>query len=323
MYLNSTKFLFLNILIIGVIMCLCSNNWLMLWIGLEMSLLSFIPLMMNKNLLSSECMMKYYIIQSMSSSILIMGMIMFLMMLKESQFIMIFSLMLKIGVAPFHNWVLSVIEGLTYNSLFLMLTIMKFSPLIILSYINKIIWIPVIFSLIVGAIMGINQNSFRKMIAYSSIFNMGFIFSCINEISYWMMYMLVYSFILFCVIFIIKNLNISYLNQILINDFDLKIKLMFWIMMASLGGIPPMLGFFNKLIIFELMIMNNHFLILFFMLISSLIVIFYYTRSSYLSIMMSSSLLKWNLFTLNETSLMILFMNLIFLFLLVFSKILS
>nr|YP_010363525.1 NADH dehydrogenase subunit 2 [Atkinsoniella uniguttata]UNZ12626.1 NADH dehydrogenase subunit 2 [Atkinsoniella uniguttata] len=320
MIMNSTKLLFNTTMIIGVMVCICSNNWMMMWSGLEISLISFLPLMISSNQLSSESMMKYFIIQSMSSSILMLGLLSLMMMMKMSTFILMVSLLLKIGMAPFHNWVLSVVEGLHYKSIFIMLTLLKISPLMILSYINSIIWIPIILSLILGSILGINQNSMRKILAYSSIYNLGFICSCINEISLWLIYMMIYMFMLMCIILMIFKLNISYLNQIMINEFDLKTKISFWMLMMSFGGVPPMLGFMSKLMLFEYIIKNNQMMILMIMLISSLIVMFYYIRCTYMSVMISSILMKWNLLSLSYSMIFLTLVNFNILSLLIFMK---
>nr|YP_010363434.1 NADH dehydrogenase subunit 2 [Atkinsoniella aurantiaca]UNZ12535.1 NADH dehydrogenase subunit 2 [Atkinsoniella aurantiaca] len=320
MIMNSTKLLFNTTMIIGVMVCICSNNWMMMWSGLEISLISFLPLMISSNSLSSESMMKYFIIQSMSSSILMFGLLLLMMMMNMSMFIMIVALLLKVGMAPFHNWVLSVVEGITYESIFILLTLMKISPLMIMSYINLTMWIPIMLSLVLGSILGINQNSFRKILAYSSIYNLGFICSCINEMSLWLVYMLIYMFMLMCIMLMMTKLNICYLNQIMINEFSLKIKISFWLMMMSFGGVPPMLGFMSKLMLFEFIIVNNQMFILMIMLVSSLIVMFYYIRCAYMSIMFSSILMKWNLLSLSYSMIILTLINILMLSLMIFIK---
>nr|YP_010363551.1 NADH dehydrogenase subunit 2 [Atkinsoniella wui]UNZ12652.1 NADH dehydrogenase subunit 2 [Atkinsoniella wui] len=320
MIMNSTKLLFHTTMIIGVMVCICSNNWMMMWSGLEISLISFLPLMISSNSLSSESMMKYFIIQGMSSSILMFGIMFMMMMVKFSIFILSISLMLKIGMAPFHNWVLSVVEGINYKSIFILLSLMKISPLMILSYINITMWIAVILSLVVGATLGINQNSMRKILAYSSIYNLGFTCSCMNEMSLWLLYMMIYSFMLICIILLIKKMNIYYLNQIMINEFNLSNKICFWLMMMSFGGVPPMLGFMSKLMLFEFMILNNQMFVLMIMLLSSLIVMFYYIRCTYMCIMISSILMKWNLLTLNNSMILLTLINIMILSLMIFIK---
>nr|YP_010610902.1 NADH dehydrogenase subunit 2 [Seasogonia rosea]WAP91736.1 NADH dehydrogenase subunit 2 [Seasogonia rosea] len=320
MKLNSSLILYTSTLIIGVIMCICSNNLVMMWCGLEISLMSFLPLMISNNFLSSECMMKYFIIQSTSSSLLMMGFIMLMMNVNLNKMIILMSLLLKIGLAPFHNWVLNVIESLTFLTLFLFLTIMKIAPLTVMMYMNQIMLFPSILSLIVGAIMGLNQNSFHKILGYSSIFNMGLLCSCIQEMQIWLTYFIIYSIMLIFVIYVLNKLNIIYINQIMIHQYDLKIKMSLWITLLSLGGMPPMIGFLSKLLVFEYLMLTNHFIILTVTIITSLLVMFYYMRSAYMSLMISSMMLKWNLTLINNLSLTLVFMNLLLLSLLIFLK---
>nr|ATC73033.1 NADH dehydrogenase subunit 2 [Graphocephala sp. EMHAU-2015-Zz052315] len=320
MILNSTKLLYNTTMIIGVMVCICSNNWMMMWAGLEISLISFLPLMTSKNSLSSESMMKYFIIQGMSSSLLMFGIMFMLMTVNFSNYIMMISLMLKIGMAPFHNWVLSVIDGLNYECVFILLTLMKISPLMILSYINLVMWLPILISLVVGATLGVNQNSMRKILGYSSIYNLGFTCSCISEMSLWIIYMSIYSFMLMCIIIFIQKMNVYYFNQIMMNEFDLKIKISFWLIMLSFGGIPPMLGFLSKLMLFEFLISTNQMFVLMFMIFSSLIVMFYYIRSTYMSIMMSSLFMKWNLMSLSYSMVSMVTLNITIMSMVIFIK---
>nr|UEK24895.1 NADH dehydrogenase subunit 2 [Kolla paulula] len=319
MYMNSTKMLFNFTLIIGVMLCICSNNWIILWSGLEVMLMSFIPIMINKNLLSSECMMKYFIVQSLSSSLLISGMILMSCCL-DFEYLILVSLMIKIGLSPFHNWVLTVVEGLDYKSMFFLLTLMKIGPLMALSYMNFPMAIPIFISLIVGAIFGINQNSIRKMLTFSSIFNLGFTCSCLSNVSIWLTYMFLYTFMLFSIMYIFNKLNVHYLNQIMINEFSSSLKLSIWFMMLSFGGMPPMIGFLSKLLVFEFMVTNMEYLALMIMILSSLVVMFYYMRSTYMMIMLNSVNMKWMMFSSNSISMVFMILNVMLMFIMMLVK---
>nr|WRK21492.1 NADH dehydrogenase subunit 2 [Nionia sp.] len=296
MLLNSSKSLFFFTLILGIMFCLSSNNWIMIWSGLEISLMSFLPMINYKGTLNSESSVKYFIIQSISSSMFVLSIIMLLMNYKHFSMILLISLLIKIGVAPFHNWVLNVIEGLDYNLIFIMLILLKISPFFIMSFIESSYKLNIVISLMVGSIFGINQSSTRKILAYSSIFNLSFMLSVIETNLIWMTYLFIYSFILSILLFFLKQLNICYINQIILNEFSTWLKMSLLICFLSLGGMPPMLGFLNKLMILEMMLMKNEVLLLTLMIMSSLLIIFLYIRMIYSSIMMFSSLMKWEKF---------------------------
>nr|YP_010835924.1 NADH dehydrogenase subunit 2 [Cunedda sp. 1 SJ-2023a]WGC89443.1 NADH dehydrogenase subunit 2 [Cunedda sp. 1 SJ-2023a] len=309
--MNSSLLLFFYSMILGVMVSLCSNNFITIWLGLEISLVSFLPMMVNESLLSSESSMKYFIIQAISSSLLLLGVMMMIMNYNWlGNLIIYLSLMIKIGVAPFHSWVLSVVEGLSYFCLFILLFMMKLVPLFISSLMNISFMLVALITMIFGAISGLIQNSIRKLLALSSIYNLGLIISCIYEVSIWVVYFFVYGLILLSLLFLIENLNSSYLNQIITVEFDLSKKFIFWLVMLSMGGLPPFLGFFNKLIVIEFLILNDHFLTSIVLILTALMVIFYYIRLSFISLMFFSLTLKFNLVKVSNVSFLIILINL-------------
>nr|YP_010727934.1 NADH dehydrogenase subunit 2 [Bothrogonia tibetana]WDZ68115.1 NADH dehydrogenase subunit 2 [Bothrogonia tibetana] len=297
MVMNSTLFLFMNTMVFGVLVSISTNNFIMLWSGLELSLMSFIPMMSNKNLLSSESMMKYFIVQSMSSSIMISGLVLLGINTMQSEYLIVTSILIKIGMAPFHNWMLTVIEGMSYQMILIMLTMMKVPPLMVISYMNITLYLPIIISLIVGAIWGINQNSVRKMLGYSSIYNMAYMCSCIKMISIWSVFMINYTIVITSVLLMFMKLNIYYFNQLMVNSFKKSMNISIWLLMLSLGGMPPMMGFLGKLMVLEYLISINQFMLTALMVVSSLPVMFYYMRCSFMSMTMSSISMKWMTFS--------------------------
>lgn len=206
--------------------------------------------------------------------------------------------MLKSGTAPFHFWFPSVIEGLTWNSNFILITWQKLAPLIILSYclrINIIIFI-VLFSIVFGRLGGINQTSLRKLIAFSSINHLGWmICGIINNENIWLIYFLFYSFLNFRIVFIFNNFKLFNINQTFkIFSSNKFIKISIFVLLLSLGGLPPFLGFFPKWIIIELIIKNNIFFLLIFMLFLTLITLYFYLRISYSALLLNHININWN-----------------------------
>nr|YP_011036732.1 NADH dehydrogenase subunit 2 [Xestocephalus cognatus]WRK21336.1 NADH dehydrogenase subunit 2 [Xestocephalus cognatus] len=288
---NSTKMTFMNTMMIGIMVSTCSNSWMMIWAGLEISLMSFIPLMEKESVLSTESSIKYFIIQSVSSSMMILGLI---MSMKTTSWLLIsYSMMIKMGTSPFHMWMISVSEGLTYMNLFIMLTITKIPPMMIMNYNMTDNPMMSMLSLIIGSMMGLNQTSTRKILAYSSIYNMGFMLMLTKSTPNWMTFLLIYSMMLSMTMVMLKTMSISYLNQMSINNQKTLSKMNMWILMMSMSGLPPSVGFFNKLLVIEMLIQKNQLLISATMIMTSLIVSFYYTRMMFSSFMFQSMTMKW------------------------------
>nr|ATF28630.1 NADH dehydrogenase subunit 2 [Phlogotettix sp. EMHAU-15090801] len=295
MSINSTKILLTNTMMIGVIMTICSNNWISMWMGLEISLLSFIPFMQTDNQISSESMIKYFIMQSAASTMMLLSVV--IMLIGGSIFdeiTMTMAMLIKIGSVPFHNWVIMIIESLGYYTIFTLLTILKIPPLSILYQTSsQMLNIPIILSMIISSISCLNQSSVRKTLGYSSIYNMAMLMLVINSYYIMMMYLILYSITMIMLIFLTKKLKINFINQMLINEHNMTIKINLWLNMLSMGGFPPLIGFISKLLIIQMLIFNNEVLLMVIMVLTSMLVIMFYMRMAFTSLMSISLSKKW------------------------------
>nr|ASR18168.1 NADH dehydrogenase subunit 2 [Tricentrus sp. EMHAU-15041605] len=297
-------------MVMGVTIAISSNNWLTIWLGLELSMMCFIPIMSKKFKLNSESCIKYFIVQSLSSSIMMMGVIMMSMSILNTMILMM-SILLKLGVSPMHTWVISIIEGMNYYSIFLMLTLMKLAPINMLSYLNENFNLFMIMGLLVGSISGLNQNSIKKIMVYSSIFNMSMIISSINSLEIWLTFFTVYSISLMLLNYLVMKLNLNFINQMIINSFNMPVKICCWFALLSMGGFPPLPGFFGKLLVIKFLITKNELLTIAIMMATSLIVMFFYTRMIIMTTILFFNIPKWfmqNKLNFNSFAIMISFM---------------
>nr|UZC78763.1 NADH dehydrogenase subunit 2 [Nephrotoma sp.] len=319
---NSSKLLFLITLISGTLITISSNSWLGAWMGLEINLLSFIPLMMNyNNLMSSEASLKYFLTQALASSVLLFSVILMLMSINNnwyySDFIMMYPLMinscllLKMGAAPFHFWFPGVMEGLNWMNGFILMTWQKIAPLMLISYfiIPNLFKMIICLSILIGSIGGLNQTSLRKLMAFSSINHLGWMLAAMlsNE-NLWEFYFLIYSFLSMTILILFNSLKIFHINQsfFIINNNPL-IKFLTFTLFLSLGGLPPFLGFIPKWLVIQYMTMNNDIMLMTFMVCLTLITLFYYIRICYSSFLINYWEINWfNKIQLNTLNLFLL-----------------
>nr|APX40850.1 NADH dehydrogenase subunit 2 [Longitarsus curtus] len=283
--------LFFKSMIIGTLVTISSYNWLMMWIGLEINLLSIIPLFKsNSNYYPTEATLKYFITQTLASTIILFTIIIS-MNLSESlnnfnywlMMILNSALLTKLGAAPFHYWFPEVMEGLNWFNNLLLLTWQKLAPMILLMYnLNMTFFISmiIILSSIISGIYGINQMSLRKILSYSSINHIAWMLaSMLNLKNIWLIYFFIYSMISLNIILIFYYFNIYFIPQLFLflnkNKF---IKLMFIFNFFSLGGLPPFLGFFPKWLVINYLIENNFYTMSMILILSTLITLFYYIR---------------------------------------------
>nr|APX40590.1 NADH dehydrogenase subunit 2 [Cryptocephalus mystacatus] len=283
--------MFFTTMIMGSMITISSNSWMGMWIGLEINLLSIIPLLSaNSRTNSAEASIKYFITQVTASNIILMAII--CMFNNNEQMSNHFNLTLmiqsalfiKMGAAPFHSWLPEVTDGLTWINCLILLTWQKIAPMVMLmSVINQemFIYVVILFSSSIGSLIGFNQISLRKIMAYSSINHMGWmIMAMLSNKSIWLIYFIVYSIISVYTIWIFNLMNVKNISQIS-SIFKSKILLLFFSMnFLSLGGLPPFLGFLPKWLTIQQLIFTNNYIIALLMILLTLIAMFFYLRMS-------------------------------------------
>nr|YP_011010394.1 NADH dehydrogenase subunit 2 [Metrocoris inthanon]WPW47009.1 NADH dehydrogenase subunit 2 [Metrocoris inthanon] len=302
----STKMLMMLTLIMSTIMVMSSENWFSMWMGLEINMMSFIPLMeKNKNLLLSESKMMYFLIQSLGSIMFIFMIVMNpLIMIKEDMAnilvmnVITMSMMMKMGMAPMHMWFINIMNKMSWNVCLTLMTWQKLAPMFIMSNtINNIKMITLwsILSALIGAIGGINQTSIKKMMAFSSINHLGWMTMCMkfdNEM--WIKYLIIYSLILMLIVKTLSKSSINYINQMNMNMKTQMEKINLLIMMLSLGGLPPFIGFMPKWMVIQSLISTNSLFTTLILMMTSMITLFYYMRLIVPMIMSNNTMNKWN-----------------------------
>nr|AML25743.1 NADH dehydrogenase subunit 2 [Staphylinidae sp. BMNH 1274246] len=319
------KLFFLMILMLGSLISISSNSWMGMWMGLEINLLAFIPLIQEKNnSLSNESSLKYFLSQALASMILLMSLIFlskYYLILKniDNYMILMFNsaLLMKMGMAPFHFWFPEVIEGLNWINSLILLTWQKITPMVLVMYnlnYQYFFVVIIITSMMISAIMGINQISLRKILAYSSINHMAWMISAmfISE-SIWLYYLMIYFLLTFNIWFFFMKLNLFYINQMISTlKKNYFLKMIFSFNFLSLGGLPPFIGFFPKWITIQYMLTSWTILALF-MVLCTLLTLFYYMRLIYSIMIINHHNLNYSM-NLNYNNLFMIFINLLTLF---------
>nr|AOY39759.1 NADH dehydrogenase subunit 2 [Hylurgops palliatus] len=290
--------MFYTTTILGSLISISALSWLTAWVGLEMNLMSILPLMKTKKKNSSETMIKYFLTQAIASNLLLFSIITFtnlenfhplenistlLSMILSS------SLLLKMGAAPFHFWLPEVISGSSWKMVMILLTWQKLAPMILLA--NSIINLMYIYSVIItsafiGSLMGLNQTCLRKMMAYSSINHMSWMISTLFiSFNSWLIYFSIYFIINLNIIVILNKFNLFNLTQMYnFFNFNKKMKLLFMMNFLSLGGLPPFLGFLPKWTTISQLINSSSYTLTLLLILTSLISLYFYLRIGFSSL---------------------------------------
>nr|YP_010454138.1 NADH dehydrogenase subunit 2 [Euprymna pardalota]QXJ42154.1 NADH dehydrogenase subunit 2 [Euprymna pardalota] len=298
-----SNFLFISIMALGTLLSLSSSHWLTMWMGLELNLMGFLPLMNIKGkTLEAEASMKYFIIQSMSSSVLIFSSIMmyidkltwYSMFNTSTSILILLSLVLKLGGAPMHFWLPNISKQMSWSILFLLLTWQKLAPLFMLSLMNSnflMIMTTSLLSTLMGSVMALNQTNLQLIITYSSISHLGWMMSMIlinNSMSlfYFINYIIISIPLLHLISSEVGNHMFMLTHKNNINN------MVIISLILSLAGLPPLLGFMSKLLILISLINMKLFILPLFLLLGTLISLYFYLNMSLMLMVKSYSMFK-------------------------------
>ena len=257
-------------LLVSLVLVFISKHWLIVWVWLECITLSLVVLLQPNQVSSRglESVCKYFVAQSVAGVILLFGIL--LRFYGENSFfirgcyspschfVIILGLLIKLAVFPSPFWFVDAVGGVPFSRRFYLIIFSKLSPLYLLfSIVGKnlvsLLGFVGLVSALVGAILGVKQRSFRKLLAYSSISNLGWFVVCLPLLSGGLVVFCIFSYIcmLVPVIWAGRHFKLKYVvkSSKLYNTPAKKVLLL--VSLLSLGGLPPSVGFFFKWVFFQ------------------------------------------------------------------------
>lgn len=319
--------------LLGQMVMISGNNFLIIYLGLELMSLSLYALVALRrgNSVSTEAAMKYFILGALASGFLLYGISMLYgatgsLDLTEvakatasgtvNKTVLVFGvvfivagLAFKLGAAPFHMWVPDVYQGaptavtlllggapkLAAFAICIRLLVEGLFPLAIDW--QQMITILAVLSMAVGNITAIVQTNLKRMLAYSTIAQMGFMLlgllsgvvngnvsSAGNAYSSALFYAITYVLTTLGTFGVIMLLARSGFEAENIDDFKGLNQRSPWfafvmlLLMFSLTGIPPAVGFYAKLAVLQAVLSTGQVWLAVVAVLLSLIGAFYYLR---------------------------------------------
>ena len=210
----------------------------------------------------------------------------------------------KLSIVPFHGWTPDVYLGSPTLTTCLLSTVVKFGIYctfirlyytVFLQILNNdkifknFILILAISSIIIGAVGACDQVKIKKFLGYTTINQMGFI---LLGLAIQNIYGFIASYI-YLIIYVVLNLILfsillgaRYKNRELVYITDLSIffrnnkhaGLLFALVIFSLAGFPPTIGFFMKFLIVKALVISGYLKLAVLILYINVISIFYYIR---------------------------------------------
>lgn len=324
--------------LLGMFVMISGNNFLVIYMGLELLTLSSYALvaLRRDNATATEAAMKYFVLGALASGFLLYGLSMMygatgsldvsevIKSINSGQVnhqVLVFGLVFvvaglafKLGAVPFHMWIPDVYQGaptavtlliggapkLAAFAIFIRLLVEGMWPLAIDW--QQMLMVLSIGSLLIGNLAAIAQTNLKRMLAFSTISQMGFVLLGLmsgvingtinyevaaNAYSSSMFYIITYVLTTLASFGVILLLSRQGFESEEISDFaglNERSPLYAAIMavcLFSLAGIPPMVGFYAKLSVLQALVASGeavHIGLAVFAVMMSLVGAFYYLR---------------------------------------------
>lgn len=310
--------------VLGMSVMVSANSLLTLYIGIELqSLALYVMAAFNRDSLrASEAGLKYFVLGALSSGLLLYGMSMVYGFTGSLNFdrisevvadrgmssgiiagmvFMLCGLGFKISAAPFHMWTPDVYEGAPTPVTGFFAGAPKFAAIALIARVvsgpfgeiesqwQQVIIVFAVLSMFIGAVGGLRQSNIKRLMAYSSIANMGYALVALAAggaagVQGMLIFMSIYVITVIGLFACILQMrirdgmveDITDLSGLSKSNQSLAVVLS--VFLFSLMGIPPLLGFFGKFFAFYPAFQAGLEWLVVLALIASVIGAFYYLR---------------------------------------------
>ena len=282
---------------LGMSIMVSATDLVTLYIGLELNSLSAYVLaaLLRNDERSAEAGLKYFVLGGLASGILLFGMSLTYGFAGSTNFggiaaavsdgmsigqmfgltFVMAGLAFKISAAPFHMWTPDVYEGAPTPVTMFFASAPKVAAITLLARVSleafgsqaaawqQIVIFAALLSIVIGALGAIAQTNVKRLLAYSSINNVGFILIGLAAgtaagASAMMVYLAIYVVMTigsFVAVLLMRDADGNSVEGISdLAGLSTTRPALAWCLMAlmlSLAGIPPLFGFWGKFVVFK------------------------------------------------------------------------
>ena len=311
---------------LGMLVMVSANDMITLYLGLELQSLALyvVAAFQRDQIRSTEAGLKYFVLGALSSGMLLYGCSLIYGSTGATGFeaiaqsitdnegaasiglvfgivFLAAGLAFKVSAVPFHMWTPDVYEGAPTPvtalfaiapkaaaiALFVRVLIGPFGELVV-------DWRPIMIaislgSMVLGAVAAVNQTNIKRLLAYSSIGNMGYALvglaagteSGVRGILIYMSIYIVMTAGAFAVVLSMrqKGKMVEGISDLAgLSKTHPGMALAFAVFLFSLAGIPPLAGFFGKLYVFLAAVEAGLYVLAVIGVLASVVAAFYYLR---------------------------------------------
>ena len=207
----------------------------------------------------------------------------------------------KLGAVPFHMWVPDVYQGSPTSVTMFLSTVPKIAAIALLirllidglgdlqHYWSDLLMIIAVLSIALGSLVALMQSNIKRMLAYSTISHIGFVLlgfvtGVVEGYGAAVFYILVYILMSLAAFGSIIVLNKNGFEADQISDYQGLSKHSPWfaliilVVMLSMAGVPPFIGFYSKLFILQQVIAEGYVILAVIAVVFAVISAYYYLQ---------------------------------------------
>lgn len=310
---------------VGMMLMVSSHNMLALYVGLEMMSLSLYVLaaIRRDHARAAEAGLKYFVLGALASGMMLFGISLLYgftgtlgfdgiaaavatdstqqMAVLVGMVFVLAGVAFKISAAPFHMWTPDVYEGAPTSVTAMFAVAPKIAAIALLVRLlfgpfaeimgdwQEIIWFLAFASLLVGSFAALAQSNIKRLMAYSSIGNVGYaligiVAGTVDGIGAVIVYLTIYMVMTVGVFAVILTMRRDGMEVERIDDlaglsrYRPALAYAMAILMFSMSGIPPMAGFFGKLVVFQAAVSAGFYVLAVLGVLASVVAAYYYLR---------------------------------------------
>lgn len=266
------SFLFLSTYVIFMFSLLSIRRFYYYWAVIELIMLLFMGLSYTLFVRSYSQLIVYFLIQALSSFLIL------IFYIYDYSSLLTISFLMKLSMFPFFIWYINLIYRFPNFIFWLASTLHKIPAILIINVFSlqldiNILWASIILTTCIRGVMMLSVLDFRMVLVLSSIGNNSwFLLTQMTNIFVFFLFVSIYSFSLFFILSSFKGLRKP------LSSVSLQLTsypLTFWVL--SLSGMPPFPLFYAKMLTILSLIhtLGINYLFLLFLVFNSLIVIGY------------------------------------------------
>ena len=214
---------------------------------------------------------------------------------------LVIGIAFKLGAVPFHMWVPDVYQGSPTSVTMFLSTVPKIAAIALLirllidglgdlqHYWADLFMILAVLSIAIGSLVALTQTNIKRMLAYSTISHIGFVLlgfvtGVVDGYGAAVFYVLAYILMSLAAFGSIIVLNRKGFEADQISDFQGLSKHSPWfalimlVVMLSMAGVPPFIGFYSKLFILQQVVAQGYVILAIAAVIFAVISAYYYLQ---------------------------------------------